>query len=292
MGDLRTAAALVRTVWCHPENRARRVQGLSRLVAWQVWERTVKRPWTVRLRGGLSLRCYPHSSAASAVIYSSLPDWWEMRFLLDHLQAGDTFVDVGANVGVYSLLAAGIAGVEVVSYEPSSIPWSRLVENVEINGLTSVRVCPCAVGSEAAMVPMTMGEDTTDRVVTAAESGRPVQLVPQVTLDGELEGGALDGCRVALVKIDVEGLEPEVLAGARRLIENQRPVLLIENNVPDVIVRTLRSLGYSFHRYHPPTRSLVAIDPLDTDEANLLACAAPTELLDGAPPEPAAQGPG
>lgn len=252
---------------------------MSRLLAWQIWERTVGRPWTLRLQSGLRLRCYPHSSAASAVIYSGLPDWWEMRFLLDYVEAGETFVDVGANVGVYSLLAAGVEGVAVVAFEPSSIPRSRLLENLQINGSTSVTAYPLAVGAEVRGVPMTMGADTTDRVVSPSEHpDLPVEIVEQVTLDSQLEGGALDQHRVAVVKIDVEGLEADVLSGARRLLDVQRPVLLIENNVPAAIAAILGPAGYSFHRYDPLTRSLVAIDPAGTKEANVLACADPTTV--------------
>lgn len=254
-------------------------------MAWQVWERTVRSPWSVRMPSGLRLRCYPHSSAASGVIYFGLPDWWEMHFLLDYLRAGDAFVDVGANVGVYSLLAAGLEGVDVVAFEPSPVPRSRLLENLNLNALTSVTACPWAVGSETREVAMTVGSDTTDRVVAgpsgreavAGPSGDPkrerVELVDQVTLDGQLDGGALDDLSVALVKIDVEGLEADVLRGAGRLIESRRPVLLIENNAPNAVAGILGPAGYSFYRYDPPTRSLVAIDPLDTEEPNVLACA-------------------
>ncbi|HEU4868343.1 MAG TPA: hypothetical protein VFV09_11510, partial [Actinomycetota bacterium] len=109
----------LRQIWTHPENRNRRARALAGYFGWQAWERTVRRPVTVKLTGGIKVRCHPHSPIASAVIYYGLADPAEMRFVLGYLQPGDTFVDVGANVGVYSLLAASVPDVRVLALEPS-----------------------------------------------------------------------------------------------------------------------------------------------------------------------------
>jgi hypothetical protein len=70
----------------------------------------------------MHLRCYPHSTSASGVIYCGLPEWAEMRFLLDYLRPGEGFVDVGANIGTYSLLAASVPDVVAWAFEPSRDP--------------------------------------------------------------------------------------------------------------------------------------------------------------------------
>ena len=70
----------------------------------------------------MTLRCYPDSPSASAMIYChDSPDFHEMNFIRRYLRAGDTFLDIGANIGVYSLLAASRVGPSgrVVAFEPA-----------------------------------------------------------------------------------------------------------------------------------------------------------------------------
>ena len=100
-----------------------------------MWQRVVHRPLILRLEGGLRMKCYPHSHAAALVLYCRLPEWEHMCFVCDFIRPGDTFVDVGANVGTYSLLAAAIPDVRIVAFEPSTLASRRLQENVDLNGL-------------------------------------------------------------------------------------------------------------------------------------------------------------
>ena len=139
------ATKVLRFVWSHPANRSRKGRAIVRLLAWQMWERTTGRPWTIGLQG-MRLRCYPHSAGATGVLYCQLPEWHDMRFLLDFLRPGDLF-DVGANVGVYSLLACTVAGTQVVAFEPGRLAYERLHENIALNSLTQrVRTVMAAAG--------------------------------------------------------------------------------------------------------------------------------------------------
>ena len=68
------------------------------------------------------IRCYPNSSSASKIIYfSAFPDFYEMGFMKDYLRPGDNFIDGGANIGLYTILAASLVGNngKVVAFEPS-----------------------------------------------------------------------------------------------------------------------------------------------------------------------------
>ncbi|MCK9903125.1 FkbM family methyltransferase [Frankia sp. Cpl3] len=270
-------------IWRHPAVQEERGRALGRYFGWQIWQRTARRPLTISLRGDIRLRCYPHRTSASAVLYCRLPEWHEMRFLLDHLHPGDTFVDVGANVGVYTLLAASIPGVRCIAFEPSTETWTRLVENVELNGLVDVDVRHAAVGAECGETAVTIGQDTINRVLDA-DGGAGVdgvsdrvsgvtprvegsERVPLTTLDDALNG--VD--RVALVKIDVEGMEPAVLRGAREVIRRHSPAMIIEYNDPDILHRMLSETGYKTFRYDPQRRRPVLIDPFRDRIQNVLA---------------------
>ncbi|MBX6389421.1 MAG: FkbM family methyltransferase [Frankia sp.] len=252
-----------RFVWRHPEVRDQRVRALARWAGWQVWERAVGRPVTVRLPGGARMRCYPHSPAAASMLYCRLPEWEPMRFVCDALRPGDVFVDVGANVGGYTLLAAGRPGVRVVAFEPASDTFGRLMENVGHNPWLDIRAHRAAVGDGDGEVLLTVGLDTVNRVVAEAPTGAapaaapgPVERVPMVRLDALLRDEP-----VAIVKIDVEGHEPAVLAGARKLLAERRPALVVEWNDPARLGELFAELGYVAARYHPDGRRLVPVGP-------------------------------
>lgn len=255
---LRTAPALVRYVWRHPENArggwSSRSRGVARLLAWQLWERTAKRPWTITTPGGMRLRCHPHDPQSSAVLYCGMPEFEDLHFVCDYLRAGDRFVDVGANVGVFSLAAASVGGTEIDAFEPSTTAFPRLIENITLNGLEPrFHGHARAVGRRAGIAQLTTGLQATNRLVSADDAeGRPSETVEVVTLDESLGGTE----QVAIVKIDVEGAEEDVLRGAHELLSRDRPALIIEANDRAAIAAVLEPLGYRSCSYDPATGRL------------------------------------
>ncbi len=263
------AWGLIKYLWAHPANKGRRAQALGRVVVWQAWQRVVRRPLKIRLAGGLSMRCYPHSHAAALVWYCGLPEWEHMRFVQDFLRPGDCFVDVGANVGTYSLLAAAVADVGIVAFEPSSLAFQRLHENIALNGLESrISTRREAVGAVPGTVMMTTGCDAMNHVVVAGETVLS-EKVAMVSLDDALGAGVADQLR--LIKVDVEGFEEEVLRGAMAVLAAAKPVLIVEANDAPAIRDFLVPLGYQSYSYDPARRRLRPLDWLDIRDNNLLA---------------------
>jgi FkbM family methyltransferase len=148
-------------------------------------------------------------SGGTGNYYCGLHEHEEMGFLLHLLRETDTFADVGANVGSYTLLASGVCGARTFAFEPCATTFRRLGDNVRLNDLVGrVRLFNVAVGSRHGTVTFSEGLDTTNHVVTerSQEAGLPV---PIETLDAAM-------CRdvPCLVKVDVEGFETEVVMGA------------------------------------------------------------------------------
>jgi FkbM family methyltransferase len=148
------------------------------------------------------------------------------------LSAGSTFVDVGANIGVYAAWASRRVGAtgRVIAFEPVPATREHLERVVADNALENVRVVPKALGAEPGtvmlwLVPKASG--LASAVAPAdASSARPVE-VPLTTLDDELS--SVVGPPPALVKIDVEGYELSVLRGAMRtLAAPNGPAVLFE----------------------------------------------------------------
>lgn len=140
------------------------------------------------------------------------------RQLVRHLlRPGMHAVDVGANVGYYLLLLARAVGPEgtVSCFEPDPENLIELERNVRLNGLTHTRIHPAAVGAEDTIVELRAGINST--ITTEGELR-----VPLVQLDSTVRRP------VDFLKIDVEGYEGHVLAGARQVLTQDRPNLFLE----------------------------------------------------------------
>lgn len=224
-------------IWSHPANRGRRLVAIARAVAWQLRKRVLTRPWDIPVFGGLTLRCYPDSPSASLVIYcDESHDYHEMHFMRRYLRPGDSVLDVGANIGVYSLLAASLVGSvgRVLSFEPGPEAHRRLTENLLINQLDNVTVHACALGDRIGVVDFLNQCDTTNRIQTAVDKGKSVVSVPVARLEDIVKTVCTLG------KMDIEGAEPIALLGAKRLLKDANPpVWLLELN------GSLQAFGYT-----------------------------------------------
>jgi FkbM family methyltransferase len=127
------------------------------------------------------------------------------------------FVDVGANFGWYTCAVASIAGTNVIGIEPDAENCAALRANIDRNGLRNVVVFHGAVGAQSALLAMSRRSPGNSGTVTVA-AGRPaprsgVYWVGSTTLQALLNALVQPQARPVLIKIDVEGFEPEVLNG-------------------------------------------------------------------------------
>lgn len=159
-----------------------------------------------------------------------------------------TVIDVGANIGLSTILLARMTE-RVIAFEPSPPNAAFLRRNLERNGIINVDIRAAAASSEPGTLRFHVAQfGAGSHVVTGGHiAGGAVSTidVPAVTLD------QADLPEVAFIKIDAEGHEPNVLAGARRLLAKDRPLIYTEVNIwclsafaghsPGALVRTLWS---------------------------------------------------
>lgn len=265
MSAVAQAARIVRGIVTHPANRGRRLPALARFVLWQAWQRLRGTPLTVPAFGRMRLRLHPHRPSASAVYYNRLPEWAEMSFVQAVLRRGDVFLDVGANVGVYTLLAASVLGpaARILAVEPDPRARALLRENVALNRLGGVSVHAAAVGAAPGFARMTAGLDAMNHVleVFPAAEAPAAGAVPLCTLD-DICGDAAP----FLAKMDVEGHELEALKGAGRLLQERRPAAwVLEANecgarygvTPADLAAWIRARGGEVCAYEPEERRLL-----------------------------------
>jgi FkbM family methyltransferase len=206
---------LVGHVWSHPATQGQRGRAVARLLRRQVGKRVFGRKGVVVEVGGTMLRVPAWSKSAGLVLYTGLSEYHPMQFMLRYLRPGDLFVDVGANVGVYSSFACS-HGAEVVAFEPLPKALEEVHRNARLNDRT-IRVEACAIGERNGTTHLSVS------CVDGAESklSDGGLKVPVRTLDSAVER------QPTLVKIDVEGAEFRVVRGALGILR-AGTVLLIE----------------------------------------------------------------
>lgn len=192
--------------------RRQPVAVLSRLAGWQLWRRGLRRPMTFRTVTGTSLALLPGASdSLSGFWYHQVPDFEELAFALHLLRADDLFVDVGANQGGWSLVAAG-RGARVISFEPVPLTRSRLLANIAANPAPvrqRIRVIPLGLSEQAGEVSFTADLDAGNhRVRNQAEPAGN-----RITVKLARADDILGAENPVLIKIDVEGEELGVLQG-------------------------------------------------------------------------------
>jgi FkbM family methyltransferase len=183
------------------------------------------------------------------------PEYGVMKALLSE---GAMFVDVGANFGTFSLLGSRLVGSsgKVVAIEPQARLAAMIEESLMLSQIHNCTVERVACGSVAGERTLLVPSDDSGRAgFFAGFSGRPghaEQRVVVTTLDALMERHR--GPEPALIKIDVEGSEIDVLMGAERTISWGHPSIMIEMNpwsasaaghAPAEIIDRLMSLGYS-----------------------------------------------
>lgn len=184
----------------------------------------------------------------------------ELDFVLSMLGPGMTFIDVGANVGIFSIPAAQkVQNGQVFAFEPSHWTHQRLVKNAEINKLTNVHAVCSAVGDyngEAVLQINVPGKDGLNTIGKPSHWDSDVvaeERVPITTLDDFVRLNAVS--HVDVIKIDTEGAELLVLRGARDLLAKPNaPLILYEGGFlskgfdyhPVESMWLLQQHGYSF----------------------------------------------
>jgi FkbM family methyltransferase len=155
---------------------------------------------------GTSLAMEQGMNSPTMNFYCGLFEPVDMGFVLHLLRPGDTFVDVGANVGTFTILASGVSKANTIALEPLPATFDRMMRNLLLNDLlNSVDARRLAVGSHSGLVRITSGCDATNRAVSLLPTpgSESTVVVPLISPD-EL----LKECSPPLVwKVDEEGYE-------------------------------------------------------------------------------------
>ena len=238
----------------------------------------------IELEPGLFIRPLGLSTVEVAIIRRGMFEPETVRAFAALLDAGMTVLDVGANVGLFTLVAARRVGPtgSVHAFEPTPELAEHIHRNLELNGLENVAVNPIAVSDTSGHATLHLVEagDPGENSIVNPSPGALTLEVATVTLDNYIAEHNIG--RVDVIKIDIEGAEMPALLGARELLSHdESPVLVLEfhpstlaygGHCPDDMLGLLASHGYAFFpiaayslQTHDPYMNGIAAKPEHTD---------------------------
>ena len=167
---------------------------------------------------------------------------------------GDIVIDIGANIGAHTLAFSEFVGStgRVYAYEPQRIVFQTLCANMAINSIQNVECCQMAVADKKGMIRIPdirydLPANHGGFQVKEAQTGIKT---PIISIDDVFETP-----RLKLIKIDVEGMETQVISGARQTIGRFKPFLYVENDQVEKsrgLIETIQALDYRLFWHLPP----------------------------------------
>lgn len=211
-----SAFRTLRFIARHPLNRRAPLRAIGRFVAWQVATRLRPGALVVPYVGDTRLLVARGMTGATGNLYCGLHEFEDMGFVLHALRDEDLFVDIGANVGSYTVLASGAVGARCIAFEPAPRAYRALLDNLRLNDLMArVEARNECLASAAGEAEFTADLDVCNHVVAEPKGGNATVRVAVTTLDI-----ALAKRTPTILKIDVEGYETLVVEGAEQTLRS------------------------------------------------------------------------
>jgi FkbM family methyltransferase len=212
------------------------------------------RPEWYEFRPGLWMQLNVRDLIQQTILLEGIWDPFLTSFIESTLKPGDVFIDVGAHVGYFTLLAGARVGLSgtVLAIEPNPVAMDQLCRNVSRSGLENVQTAHTACGDSHDLVRLYLHTESNTSMASLSSANATSGVAVDVSctpLDDLCTERGL--ARVNLVKIDVEGAELPVLRSMTRLLRDTKPIVVLE-----LEPRLLESFGttsdevVSFLAYH------------------------------------------
>ncbi|MGI0489157.1 FkbM family methyltransferase [Pantanalinema rosaneae CENA516] len=212
----------------------------------------------------LKISLYLANDLSSQLFIAGCYEPNEFYWLSRVLRPGMTFLDVGANDGLYALFTSRIVGSEglVYAFEPSPREFNRLQSNITLNQITNIQAVPIALANINGSIELKLsnnehaGQNTLGQFIYEGVAAAETTIIPVQRLDDWIAEAAIH--QIDMIKMDVEGAEFSVLQGAKQSLITYRPLLLLElsdaalqaqgSSAADVL-EFLQSLGYEIFTF-------------------------------------------
>ncbi len=255
----------------HPISSHSKIRSVFRFFWWQMRAVFTKKIYVHQFTEHSKLLMVKGMTGATGNLYCGLHEYKEMLFLLHYLRKGELFIDAGANIGSYSILASAEIGAISYSFEPVEHTYNQFQQNISVNNITTkVNSYNLGLASKAGELFFSDEQDSSmNHVLDSNNLSTNSKRVEVSTLDS-----VLSNVSPSLLKIDVEGFELEVLNGANETLNNNSlKAIIIELNgtgenygyKDEDINQKLLSLGFESYTYNPFERKLIPAKLTDFD---------------------------
>lgn len=258
----------------HPLNKSNKLSAIIRFLKWQVGSRLVPGEVIYKWINDSRIVSRTGETGVTGNIYCGLHEFPDMAFLLHVLRKNDLFVDIGANVGSYTILAASAIGASGYCFEPVPSTYSSLMTNIRLNDLekrvTSLNV---ALGNSKGEIYFSSDQNCMNHVIAENEIATNKITVNISTLDEEVKTIPF------LIKIDVEGYEIPALEGAKNILSNEGlcAVIMELNGAGNrygydesKILSMMTELGFKSYSYSPFERKLTSLEGKNRSQGNTI----------------------
>jgi FkbM family methyltransferase len=257
--------ATVQFILNHPLSSKNKWLSFKRLISWQVTSRIIRIPMVIEFVNHSRLLMSTGMTGATGNFYAGLHEFEDMAFVLHALRADDLFVDVGANIGSYTVLAGAAVGATCIAIEPVLSTFEHLIDNVNLNGMSDrVQCLNIGIGKDHGFLSFSTASDTMNHVLLNDRNGNESGI--QVCVE-RLDDVILDQIPF-IIKIDVEGWETEVISGAQHTLESVSPLAVIMefgngkqyNFDEEEIHQKMLKYGFKVVSYEPFHRKLEVLN--------------------------------
>lgn len=265
---------LLKFVWKHPSNKNSKISAILRVLRWQIASRIMPGLIALPYYNKTYLYGKRGMTSASNAWYCGLYEYEEMNFLFDYLDTNDLFVDIGANIGAYTILAASKRS-KVIAVEPIPSSYEILKKNILLNDFSNtVDIYNIAISDKDENLKFSNNLDALNHVLINGEKYTDIINIPAVKLDQILNGQI-----PKFIKIDVEGYESKVIDGAENIFShNDLKCIIIEligggKNYgfdEDALHKKLLNYGFSTYTYTPSTKKLVSLQQKRNNNKNTI----------------------
>jgi len=247
------------------------------------------KPVRYLLPGGVEIQLFPEGEIVEFLSVQRFFEKAELALVSAYLKRGMKVFDVGANVGLYSILAQRLVGDDgsVWAVEPSTESFERLRKNLSLNGCQRVHAARIALSAQAStflQLKSDSGFGDAYRYLSPPDAtpcaDPAAELVPVTTLDLFAEENAIDS--IDFLKVDVEGGEYSVFEGGRRLLQSSRGLCIMFESDPEWCRRArcrqqdafglLRGLGFTLHSWRWRTQEWAGDEDTLLTSGTVWAC--------------------
>lgn len=210
--------AFLKSIIKREEFKKRPLKVMYNVIKWQFLSRTslkIRYSWYRKL----TIECEKSDTGFTGNIYYGLMERRETYFFIQAINKGEFFLDIGANLGSYTLLLNRLCGAKCIAVEPSSKTFKKLKKNIELNTLKNIKLHNFAAGEKNKIVFFTKSLGPENSIVEDSISDN--EKVIQKPLDEIIEDD------ISFMKIDTEGNELRVLEGAQNILKSESIMVIM-----------------------------------------------------------------